>query len=179
MPIFTPITHDVFVAAIGILAEAVAAEDWTPDFIIGIGRGGLAPAVYLSHATGLPMLSVDYSSQVAEFAEAPLIRLAARTRAGERLLFVDDINDSGGTIAHIRATLIAAGAGTGAATGALTDVVRFATLIDNSRSAERVEYRAQTIDRSVTKDWFVFPWEAVAPAQSIAEDAAEVPDRIA
>ena len=171
MPVFTHIPHEEFVAAVHTLADAVRNGGWTPDFIIGIGRGGLAPAVYLSHATGLPMLSVDYSSQVEDFAEAPLVRLAERTRAGEKLLFVDDINDSGRTIAHIRKPFAAA--------GATAAVLRFATLIDNESSTERVDYRARTIDRRTTKDWFVFPWEAVAPAASIAEDAAEVPDRIA
>ena len=171
MPVFTPIGHDDFVADVHALAAGIAASGWTPDFIIGIGRGGLAPSVYLSHATGLPMLSVDYSSKVDDFAEAPLFRLAGRTRAGEKLLFVDDINDSGRTIAHIRGVLADA--------GATTAVMRFATLIDNVSSAERVDYHARTIDRRTTKDWFVFPWEAVAPAAAIAEDAAEVPDRIA
>ncbi len=127
--------------------------------------------MYLSHATGLPSLSVDYSSQVQDFAEEPLVKLAARTRAGERLLFLDDINDSGRTIAHLRSRLAAADAKPGA--------IRFATLLDNASSAERVDYRARTIDRTVTKDWFVFPWEAVAPAASIEQDAADVPDRIA
>ncbi|MCU6455935.1 phosphoribosyltransferase domain-containing protein [Sphingomonas sp. A2-49] len=171
MPVFTLIPHDDFVAAVHALAAAIRDAGWTPDFIIGIGRGGLAPAVYLSHATGLPMLSVDYSSQVDDFAEAPLVRLAERTRAGEKLLFIDDINDSGRTIAHIRGTLAAA--------GATAAVMRFATLIDNASSAERVDYRARTIDRRTMKDWFVFPWEAVAPSASIEQDAAEVPDRIA
>jgi hypoxanthine phosphoribosyltransferase len=171
MPVFAPITHEDFVAAVHLLKDAVAGDPWRPDFIIGVGRGGLAPAVYLSHATGLPMLSVDYSSQVKDFADEPLVKLAARTRAGERLLFLDDINDSGRTIAHLRTALAAAGAVDGA--------VRFATLIDNVSSAERVDYRARTIDRRETKDWFVFPWEAVASEQSLADDAAEVPDRIA
>ena len=171
MPVFAPITHEDFVAAVHLLKDALAGDPWRPDFIIGVGRGGLAPAVYLSHATGLPMLSVDYSSQVKDFADEPLVKLAARTRAGERLLFLDDINDSGRTIAHLRTALAAAGAVDGA--------VRFATLIDNVSSAERVDYRARTIDRRETKDWFVFPWEAVASEQSLADDAAEVPDRIA
>jgi hypothetical protein len=57
--------------------------------------------------------------------------------------------------------------------------IRFATLLDNIVSSQRVEYRAREIDRTVTKDWFVFPWEAVAPAASIAADAAEIPQRIA
>ncbi len=172
MPVFTPISHDQFVADVLAIAAAIRADTaWQADFIIGIGRGGLAPAVYLSHATGLSMLSVDHSSQVPDFADAPLERLAERTLAGERLLFLDDINDSGATIAKLRAKMAAA--------GAVMDGVRFATLLDNIASSQRVEYAARTIDRNVTKDWFVFPWEAVAPAASLEADAAEVPNRIA
>lgn len=172
MPIFTAISHDQFVADVLVIAAALRADTaWRPDVLVGIGRGGLTPAVYLSHATGIAMLSVDHGEQAADLTKAHLAHLAERTRAGANLLFVDDINDSGSTIAALRSTLAAAGAD-------LTHV-RFATLLDNLVSAERVDYRARTIDRTVTKDWFVFPWEAVAPASSIAADAAEVPDRIA
>ena len=175
MPLFTPIGHDRFVDDVQALATAIAADrDWTPTFLIGIGRGGLVPAVYLSHATGLPTLSCDLSSQVKDFADEVLVRLAGRTLAtggGERLLFVDDINDSGRTIGLLRTALADAGATAGS--------VRFATLIDNTVSAQRVDYAARRIDRTVTKDWYVFPWEAMAPAETIAEDAAEVPERIA
>lgn len=172
MPVFTPITHEEFVSGVQRLAAALQGDrDWVPSFLIGIGRGGLAPAVYLSHATGIPMLSVDHSSQVPDFADAALVRLAERTRTGERLLFVDDINDSGRTIATLRTALRAA--------DAVPDSVRFATLIDNVSSAERVEYHARAIDRRETKDWFVFPWESVAPAEAIAAEAEEVPERIA
>ncbi|MEG3163241.1 phosphoribosyltransferase domain-containing protein [Sphingomonas sp. PB2P19] len=172
MPTFTPIPQSDFVAAIHLIAaQLVEDTDWNPDFIIGVGRGGLVPAVFLSHATGLPTLSVDYSSQVKDFADEPLVKLAKRTIAGERLLFLDDINDSGRTITHLRGTLAEAGAVEGS--------VRFAVLIDNATSAERIDYSARVIDRTVTKDWFVFPWEAVAPAAAIAKDAAAVPERIA
>lgn len=171
MPVFTPISHDAFVEDVRALAAAIGADgDWQPTFLIGIGRGGLAPAVYLSHATGLPALSCDFSGAVRDFAEEVLARLAARTRNGERLLFIDDINDSGRTIGELRAALAEAGAANGA--------VRVATLIDNTVSAERVDYTARVIDRTTTKDWYVFPWEAMAPAEAIAEDAAEVPERI-
>ena len=177
MPVFTPIAHDEFVTDVKMLAAALAADapenggGWAPTFLIGIGRGGLVPSVFLSHATGLPTLSCDLSSQVKDFADEVLVRLAARTRDGERLLFVDDINDSGRTIASLRAALAEAGAVAGS--------VRIATLIDNRVSTERVDYAARAIDRTVTKDWYVFPWEAMAPAATIAEDAAEVPERIA
>ncbi len=172
MPVFTPVSQEQFVADVRTLVAALAADvGWQPSFLIGIGRGGLVPAVFLSHAAGLPMLSCDLSSNVKEFTDDVLVRLADRTRDGERLLFIDDINDSGRTIGLLRTALAAA--------GAPADSVRFATLIDNQVSAERVEYRARTIDRTVTKDWFVFPWEAVAPSAAIEEDAAELPERIA
>lgn len=172
MPVFTHIPHDVFVADVVTLAAAIAADaGWRPSYIVGIGRGGLVPAVYLSHATGVTTLSCDLSSQVKDFADDVLARLAARTRGGERLLFVDDINDSGRTIALLRGTL--------AASGAVPGAIRFATLIDNAVSAQPVDYRARTIDRTVTKDWYVFPWEAVAPGTAIAQDAAAVPERTA
>ncbi len=172
MPTFTAIPHGDFVADVHALAAAIAADPgWQPTYLIGIGRGGLVPAVYLSHATGLPTLSCDLSSQVKDFAEDVIVRLAARTHAGERLLFVDDINDSGRTIGLLRAMMAQARATEGA--------VRFATLIDNISSAQRVDYAARQIDRREIKDWFVFPWEAMAPPATIAEDAAEVPERIA
>ena len=171
MTIYTPIAQEQFVADIRTLATRLAADAWLPDFLIGIGRGGLVPAVFLSHATGLPMLSVDFSSHVEDFSGAPLARLAARTLAGETLLFLDDINDTGRTIAQLRRTLADA--------GAVLDRIRFATLLDNVRSGQRVEYRAREIDRAVTKDWFIFPWEAVAPDAAIQLDAAAVPERTA
>jgi hypoxanthine phosphoribosyltransferase len=168
MPIFTPVTDAELGAMVRTLAAAVAATDAT--VLVGIGRGGLVPAVYLSHATGLPMRSLDYSSQDERLAAPALARLAEATRAGERLLFVDDINDSGRTIGRLRGLLEQA--------GAARRSVRFATLIDNRGSAERVDHAARTIDRATCKDWFVFPWEAMASAEAVAADAAEVPDRI-
>ena len=171
MPIFTPFSHADFVTAIQALADDLKADSWRPDFLIGVGRGGLAPAVYLSHATGVPMLSIDVSAPVAAFNSDLLAKLAERTRAGDRLLFIDDINDSGRTIHALRDGLTEAGGDVGA--------TRFAVLIDNVSSVVRVDYGWRTIDRRETKDWFVFPWEAMAPAATIAEDAAEVPERIA
>ena len=171
MPVFTPIAQEQFVADIRTLAAALTSDAWRPTYLIGIGRGGLVPAVYLSHATGLPTLSCDLSAQVPDFADEVLVKLAARTQGGERLLFIDDINDSGRTIGLLRRAMVEAQAAEGS--------VRFATLIDNRVSAERVDYRARTIDRTVTKDWYVFPWEAMAPDAAHEQDAAAVPDRIA
>jgi hypoxanthine phosphoribosyltransferase len=170
MPNLTDIAQPEFLMAVHYLVNRVREDGWMPSFIIGIGRGGLIPAVYMSHASGVPMLSVDYSSNDPDFSAELLQKLAWRSAQGAHLLFVDDINDSGKTIGDLRAALAAA--------GAMADNIRFAVLIDNLVSAEQVDYRFRAIDRSRNKDWFVFPWESVAPVATIVEDAAVVPERL-
>lgn len=167
---FSHITYDDFLAHIERLALQIESSDWSPQFIVGIGRGGLVPGCFLSHRTGIPLLSVDHSSKVHEFAEALMVRLAGWTASGERYLFVDDINDSGKTIAHLRQTL--------RDNGGDAANFRFAVLIDNKSSCETVDYASQAIDRRVDKDWFVFPWESVAPSATLTEEAQEDPDRL-
>ena len=73
-PILTDIVMERYLAQIEALADAVVASRWRPDWIVGVGRGGLAPATWLSHALGRPMLSVDLSAQLPAFADA-LLRL--------------------------------------------------------------------------------------------------------
>jgi len=170
-PTLTYIPHEDFLASIRTLAAQIKESGWQPSFIIGVGRGGLVPSTFLSHATDWPMLSVDYSAQVPGFSDEPLARLSQMAADGERLLFVDDINDTGRTIRHLRELLAVASPPEGS--------IRFAMLIDNVRSMERIDYQARTIDRAVTKDWFVFPWEAIANRDAILTDAAAVPERTA
>lgn len=164
------ISHDLFLRDVEAVASAIEAAGWRPDFLVGIGRGGLVPAAYLSHRIDVPLLSVDHSSRIAGFADELLVKLARLLGDGRRILFVDDINDSGSTIAYLRDAILRQAPG---------DDLRFAVLIDNSRSISRVEYHARTIDRSIDKDWFVFPWEAVAPRATLVEEAREVPERLA
>jgi uncharacterized protein len=166
--VFTHFTHEQMVAGVHAIAEA--AEPWTPTLLVGIGRGGLTPAVFLSHRMGLPLVSIDHSTKIAQFGEELVSVLARRTRDGDRLLFVEDINDSGRTIGEIRSAL--------AAEGAIASRIKFAVLLNNVRSSQEVDYWSRKIDRSVDKDWFVFPWEAMAPRDTLAADAMEVPERL-
>ncbi len=165
------IPYPEFVADVQAVAAALEADGWKPDFVVGIGRGGLVPAAYLSHRTGIALLSVDYSSGVPGFAEELIEKLAGETRGGRTILLVDDINDSGGTIEALRTSLIDHGAD--------KRCVRVAVLIDNLRSKAKVDYRSRTIDRSTDKRWFVFPWEAMAERRTLLEEAEAVPERLA
>ena len=164
------ITNDAFLADVQSLAQLIGQSDWKPDFIIVIGRGGLVPAVYISHQTQLPMLSIDHSAKVPGFADELLAKVAAKSAAGQRLLFIDDINDSGGTIDYVRRLL--------ADNGCQDDNLRFAVIVTNSRSRVTVDYWAQMIDRDEDKRWFVFPWEAVGTKDAIVEEALSVPERL-
>lgn len=165
------IPYPAFVADVQAVAAAIEADAWTPDHIVGIGRGGLVPAAYLSHRMGISLLSVDYSSGVPSFAEELIEKLAVATREGRSILIVDDINDSGGTIEALRRSLLDH--------GAVEACVRVAVLIDNVRSRAKVDYRSRTIDRSTDKSWFVFPWEAMAERRTLLEEAEAVPERLA
>ena len=170
-PEFHDLPYDVFLADLEAIAVQVEQDSWKPDFLVGVGRGGLVPAAYLSHRTGITLLSVDHSSGDDAFADELLAKLAAKSRAGSRILIVDDINDTGSTIAYLRKVLVDHGCS--------EPHIRVAVLVNNVRSRVQVEYAGSNIDRSEDKRWYVFPWEAVAPAQRLIEDAAEVPERIA
>ncbi|MBC2665256.1 phosphoribosyltransferase domain-containing protein [Novosphingobium flavum] len=169
-PVLNYIAYEDFLGKVRGVTRMVADGAWKPDFIIGIGRGGLVPAVYISHELQVPMLSIDHSSKVPGFADELLGKVAAKSVAGTRLLFVDDINDSGGTIAYVRDLL--------ARNGCVAENLRFAVLIDNTRSQARVDYAAEAIDRAEDKRWFVFPWEAVMTAETLVGEAQAVPERL-
>ncbi|MFC0204064.1 phosphoribosyltransferase [Novosphingobium soli] len=162
--------YEDFLAKVRVLSRKIRESDWQPEFIIGVGRGGLVPAVYISHQLALPMLSIDHSSKVPGFADELLGKVAGMSAAGKRLLFVDDINDSGGTIAYIRQLLVDG--------GCKADNLRFAVLINNVRSRATAELWVDEIDRDQDKRWFVFPWEAVGTKDAIVEEARSVPERL-
>ena len=169
------IAYSDFLAMVQKLAQIVAKGSWQPDYIVGIGRGGLVPGVYISHALQIPMLSIDHSSKVPGFADNLLHKVVHMRAEGSRMLFVDDINDSGGTINYVRKVMREAVNEAAATDG---DDLRFAVLIDNASSQARVEFAVESIDRTTDKRWFVFPWEAVMTADRLVEEAAAVPERL-
>lgn len=161
--------YEDFLSKVRQLSCKIMHGRWRPDFVIGVGRGGLVPAVYISHQLDVPMLSIDHSAKVPGFADELLGKIAGMSAQGKRLLFVDDINDSGGTIAYIRTLL--------SDNGCEAENLRFAVLISNVRSKAIAELWVDEIDRDQDKRWFVFPWESVGTEQAIMAEAQSVPER--
>ena len=82
-----------------------------PDYVIGLTRGGLIPAVILSHMLKIPMIPVSYSSAEGEGEykqytnDLPMIISSYQSGSGDlnmpTLLIVDDICDSGNTLTEV------------------------------------------------------------------------------
>lgn len=68
--------------------------------IVGITRGGLIPAVELSNMLGIPMTTVEYSSQVGKGDNKNHENLLPEI-SSKKILLVDDLVDSGYTMKEI------------------------------------------------------------------------------
>ena len=109
--------------------------------IIGISRGGLVPAVSLSHKLSIPMDSLVWQTRDGDTGRdiQKLEQLSNKYRSKE-ILFVDDICDSGKTIREIQNWFPDAS---------------FATLIDKIPEEGLVEYAPLRFG----DEWIIFPWE--------------------
>ena len=91
-----------------VLAEAVHADDWIPDLVLGISRGGLLVAGALAYALGVKntaTISVEFYTGVDERLELPMLLppvpdLVDLTTA--RVLIADDVADTGATLELVR-----------------------------------------------------------------------------
>lgn len=121
-------------------------DDFKPDLIVGISRGGLIPAVMLSHIMEAPMIPLVWQTRDGQECDRNNQQLHDAINEGKNVLIVDDINDSGRTFCEISEAY-------------QTEYqlhVRYVALIDRAKSEFGTDYRGLT----VTHDgWFAFPWE--------------------
>ena len=112
------------------------------DAVVGLTRGGLTPAVLVSQYLDIPMhtLKVSLRDQQEKESLKVLDKLS-----GQRVLVIDDINDTGATINYIKEHWI----------GNLT----YAVLINNEASDADVDYSSININKMEDDVWIVFPWE--------------------
>lgn len=150
------------------IAKQVNSSNWRPDYIVGIGRGGLTPAVLLSQYMGIPMQSLDVSlrdggstvSNLGMAEDAFGYNGEIGEQVANNILIVDDINDQGSTIAWIKQDW---------PSGCLPNDerwenvwgqnVRFAVLTNNIASKETVDYSVWEVNKAEEDCWVVYPWE--------------------
>ena len=167
------------------IVSQMYSDDWRPDYIVGVTRGGLIPAVMMSHYTGIKMHTLDVRLRDADhgpetngwMAEDAFGYIDKEDRVqgdidGEtqwicsdptmrkKILIVDDINDTGETFSWIKQDW---------ESGCLPDDpawldiwgnnVRWATIIDNVPSKFDVDYTSIEINKAEDPAWIVFPFE--------------------
>ena len=84
------------------LARQMTLDNWRPDLIVGVLRGGAIPAIYLSHWYQCPMLAVEWSTRDNAVGQnLDDLRIVKELIKGNSVLLVDDICDSGLTLKEI------------------------------------------------------------------------------
>ena len=129
------------------ISDKMSKDDWKPDVIMGINRGGCIPGVYLSHRLGIPHEALDV--RLRDHKAKPDLRNLEKAYAFQKkILIIDDINDTGETFNYIKNNFGG------------EDKVRTASIIHNTPSNFKdLDYYCYEIDKSVVPCWIVFPWE--------------------
>ena len=128
------------------IEDKLVHSNWIPDVIMGVNRGGVIPGVYLSHRIQRKHIPIDVRLRDHNDT-ANLDALYRALDKEEKVLVIDDINDTGATFEHIRFNCNQ------------NTNVRYAAVINNKPSPFQVDYYGYEIDKSVENRWVVFPWE--------------------
>ena len=140
------------------IVSQMYSDDWRPDYIVGVTRGGLIPAVMMSHYTGVKMHTLDVRLRDADHGPEHAVWMAEEASAGKRILILDDINDTGETFKWIVKDWEESNP-----PADWLDIwgnnVRFATIIDNAPSKFDVDYTSIEINKAEDPAWIVFPFE--------------------
>lgn len=144
------LTWDGFGRATRDLSRRIVADGFVPDVVVAIARGGLLPAGAVAYGLGVKScgaLNVEFYTGIGTVLEAPALLppdLDLGYLPGKRVLLVDDVADSGRTLALAVQMLTDAGA-----------EVRSVCIYTKPGSVASPDYSWRETDR-----WIDFPWSA-------------------
>ena len=149
------LTWEGFGAASRDLSQAVVDTGFDPQCVIAVARGGLTLAGAMTYALGVKLtdaINVEFYTDVNETLPDPVLlapMLDTDSIAGQRILVVDDVADSGRTLGLVIKLLRGFGA-----------EVRSAVLYAKPRTVVQPDFIWKSTDQ-----WIVFPWSDQPPAQ--------------
>ncbi len=164
------------------IVKNMYADNWTPDYIVGITRGGNVPATIISNMTGIRCEALKVSLRddnrdsesnawMSEDAFGyngnPEVTKIQGSRwdpsLRKNILIVDDINDTGATFNWIKkdwqSTCLPNEPSWETVWG---KNVRFAVLTENlSSNFADTNYHCHEVNKAEEDVWLVYPWENV------------------
>jgi hypothetical protein len=138
------------------LAQDVVDRGFAPDVVVSVARGGLVVGGAVAYALGTKMcgsINVEFYTGVDERLDAPVVlppALDAPSLDGKRVLVVDDVSDSGRTLALVVDLVRDAGAD-----------VRSACLYSKPGTVLEPDHVWRRVD-----GWITFPWSAMPPVRA-------------
>jgi uncharacterized protein len=166
--------HDVECQTQQILRQ-LQQDNWVPDYVVGLTRGGLVPANLISQYLEVPMETLKVSLRDDKSAPESNLWMAEDAfgyrdydpmvsgDGRKKILIVDDINDTGATLNYIKQDWQSSCLPNDQRwiDSVWGNNVRVAVLYDNesSKSELAIEYSAVTINKAAEDLWIVFPWE--------------------
>ncbi|MBN9632851.1 MAG: phosphoribosyltransferase [Actinobacteria bacterium] len=138
------------------LAGEVVESGFEPDMVVAIARGGLLLAGAISYALGIKACgapNVEFYTGVDSRLPEPVVlppMLDSSALEAKRVLLVDDVSDSGRTLALVVDLIAASGAD-----------VRTVCLYSKPHTVLEPDFVWRRTDR-----WITFPWSALPPVTS-------------
>ncbi len=80
------------------ICREITNSNWRPDYVVGLTRGGLIPAVMISHYFGVPCETLKVSLRDGSEAESNLWMAEDALGGEEQSIFVEDENDLGAVL---------------------------------------------------------------------------------
>lgn len=134
-------------------------DDFRPDYVVGIVRGGSVPALHISHLLDISckMVNVKIAGNK-EFHGFKFI-VDEVIDNDKKILIIDDINDTGFTFNNLRKHCTEYAAKKWLDVDDVYANVRTAALVNNAISSYEVDYSSMQINKAEEDCWIEFPWE--------------------
>jgi hypoxanthine phosphoribosyltransferase len=139
-------------------AQKIQSQNYQPDIIVGIARGGLVPARILADLLETPQLGfmqVEFYVDLNQTKSEPTLKqpLTANV-AGKKVLLVDDIADTGESLKLAQTHLQTQG----------INQIKTATLYHKPQSTTTPDFYEKQ-----TSNWVVFPWDTKETLRKIIQ----------